>query len=172
MLDTSKWHASSHPSKCLLEYISCYGSHLKPLFLRKADSWLTSDLLRSRWYEAAWAPCASTGSGSMDVAAAGRNAAALHDALRRLEGAPYKAYHDIEGAWACSGFIFILDRAQSDPYAQPSRCRVKARPSGNSQPLDHTSCSPPSCRACQERMHMSGIICSHYAGTPYILGHS
>ena len=49
----------------------------------------------------------------------------LNAALRRLEGKSYPAYHDIEGAWSFPGFIFILDRAQSDPYAAPSRCRVK-----------------------------------------------
>ncbi|CAL5221417.1 g3603 [Coccomyxa viridis] len=49
----------------------------------------------------------------------------LSAALRRLEGKSYGAYHDIEGAWSFPGFTFILDRAQSDPYAAPSRCRVK-----------------------------------------------
>ena len=49
----------------------------------------------------------------------------LGAALRRLEGKSYGAYHDIEGAWSFPSFTFILDRAQSDPYAAPSRCRVK-----------------------------------------------
>ena len=48
----------------------------------------------------------------------------LDAALRRLEGKSYKAYHDVEGAWACPGYTFVLDRAQSDPFAAPSRCRV------------------------------------------------
>ncbi len=49
----------------------------------------------------------------------------LSTALRRLEGSSYGAYHGIEGAWSFHSFTFILDRAQSDPYAAPSRCRVK-----------------------------------------------
>ncbi|CAK0781040.1 hypothetical protein CVIRNUC_005266 [Coccomyxa viridis] len=48
----------------------------------------------------------------------------LSSALQRLEGRPYPAYHDMEGAWSFPGFTFILDRAQSDPFAQPSRCRI------------------------------------------------
>ena len=51
-------------------------------------------------------------------------AADLDAALRRLDGQGYKAYHDVEGAWACPGYTFVLDRAQSDPFAPPSRCRV------------------------------------------------
>ena len=51
----------------------------------------------------------------------------LERALRDREGRPYPAYHDVEGAWAFSEFLFILDRAQSDPYAAPSRCRVQVR---------------------------------------------
>jgi hypothetical protein len=51
----------------------------------------------------------------------------LEAALRRLDGAGYKGYHDVEGAWGFPGFTFILHRAQSDPFAQPSRCRVLVR---------------------------------------------
>ena len=63
-----------------------------------------------------------------DSSAAARskgNDALLHATLQRLEGKSYPAYHDIEGAWSFPSFTFILDRAQSDPYAAPSRCRVK-----------------------------------------------
>ena len=52
----------------------------------------------------------------------------LNASLRQLEGKSYGAYHDIEGAWAFPNFTFILDRAQSDPFAAPSRCRVKECP--------------------------------------------
>ncbi|KOS15382.1 hypothetical protein Malapachy_2301 [Malassezia pachydermatis] len=38
---------------------------------------------------------------------------------------PYPAYHDIEGSWAFSGFTFFLDHAQADPYALPSKARVR-----------------------------------------------
>ena len=60
----------------------------------------------------------------------------LNTALRRLEGKSYAAFHDIEGAWSFTAFTFILDRAQSDPYAAPSRCRVKVRlPMPNTFPV-------------------------------------
>ena len=51
----------------------------------------------------------------------------LQNALQRLEGKSYMAYHDVEGAWAFQNFTFILDRAQSDPFAAASRCRVLVR---------------------------------------------
>ena len=59
----------------------------------------------------------------------------LHSALQRLEGQSYKAYHDVEGAWTFQGFTFILDRAQSDPFAQPSRCRILVRSYGGNTML-------------------------------------
>ena len=52
----------------------------------------------------------------------------LNASLRRLEGQSYPAYHGIEGSWTFPDFTFVLDRAQSDPFAQPSRCRVMVRP--------------------------------------------
>lgn len=47
--------------------------------------------------------------------------------LACVAGQSYPRYHDIEGSWHFEGFTFILDRAQSDPFAQPSRCRVQVR---------------------------------------------
>jgi len=41
--------------------------------------------------------------------------------------APYPAYHDVEGSWKFPGFIFVLDRAQSDPFATPSKARVQVQ---------------------------------------------
>ncbi|CAL8468571.1 g8111 [Coccomyxa elongata] len=60
----------------------------------------------------------------------------LRDSLRRLEGQSYPRYHDIEGSWQFEGFTFILDRAQSDPFAQPSRCRVQVSPQAALFPRD------------------------------------
>lgn len=45
--------------------------------------------------------------------------------LRALENKPYPAYHSLEGAWAFPTFTFYLDQAQSDPYASPSKVRVR-----------------------------------------------
>ncbi|EIE22453.1 hypothetical protein COCSUDRAFT_16516, partial [Coccomyxa subellipsoidea C-169] len=49
----------------------------------------------------------------------------------------YPKYHDVEGSWQFQGgFSFMLDRAQSDPFAQPSRCRVQVSPEAARFPRD------------------------------------
>ena len=53
----------------------------------------------------------------------------LVDLLRRLDGKSYPAYHDIESStrgWANDGdgYTLYVARAQSDPFARPTRCRV------------------------------------------------
>ena len=54
----------------------------------------------------------------------------LQNKLRRLDGKPYGAYHDLDTdanhGWVNSkhGFSFFCERAQSDPFAPPTRCRV------------------------------------------------
>ncbi|HIE26669.1 TPA: ATPase [Candidatus Poribacteria bacterium] len=45
--------------------------------------------------------------------------------LNRIDGRGYKAYRDIEGEYDFSGFTLYIDHAQSDPYAPPSRMRVR-----------------------------------------------
>ena len=65
---------------------------------------------------------ATNGAGQRDVQGSAQD---LERALRGSEGRPYGAYHDMEGAWAFPEFLLTLDRAQSDPYAAPSRCRVQ-----------------------------------------------
>ena len=54
---------------------------------------------------------------------------ALVELLRRLEGKQYPAYHDIESStkgWVndTEGYCLYIARAQSDPFAKPTRCRV------------------------------------------------
>ena len=53
----------------------------------------------------------------------------LVDLLRRLDGKQYPAYHDIESStrgWVnnIEGYTLYIGRAQGDPYAKPTRCRV------------------------------------------------
>eukprot|EP00536_Pseudo-nitzschia_multiseries_P016579 jgi/Psemu1/321049/estExt_fgenesh1_pm.C_11550001 len=65
----------------------------------------------------------------------------VRNLLRRLDGKPYPAYHDLDtdlgldlnlhnagGGWVHSkqGLVFALfcERAQSDPFAPPTRCRI------------------------------------------------
>jgi predicted ABC-class ATPase len=45
--------------------------------------------------------------------------------LQRIDGRGYKAYRDLEGAWDFDGFVLLLDHAQGDPFAAPSRVRVR-----------------------------------------------
>ncbi|KAL7546429.1 hypothetical protein ACHAWF_009767 [Thalassiosira exigua] len=54
---------------------------------------------------------------------------ALVNLLRKLDGKQYPAYHDIESStkgWFndMEGYSLFIGRAQSDPYAKPTRCRV------------------------------------------------
>jgi predicted ABC-class ATPase len=49
----------------------------------------------------------------------------LGTCLERIDGRGYKAYRDIEGVWAFSDFDLHIDRVQSDPFASPSKMRVR-----------------------------------------------
>lgn len=49
----------------------------------------------------------------------------LKKILGRIDGRGYKAYKDLQGQYNLNGFIFFLDHVQGDPYAPPSRCRVR-----------------------------------------------
>lgn len=53
------------------------------------------------------------------------DAAALAALLQSIDGRGYKAYREIEGAWACNGLLLLVDHVQSDPYASASRVRVQ-----------------------------------------------
>ncbi|MBP0017288.1 MAG: ABC-ATPase domain-containing protein [Cyanobacteria bacterium SBLK] len=50
---------------------------------------------------------------------------ALKSTLLKLDGASYKAYKDIKGKYNFSDFTLIIDRVQGDPFAAPSKLRVK-----------------------------------------------
>ena len=62
------------------------------------------------------------------------DAARLAETLERLDGRGYKAYRDIEGAWSFAEFTLFVDRVQSDPFAAPSKMRVRVP--------DHVSALP------------------------------
>ncbi len=49
----------------------------------------------------------------------------LRSALLRLDGASYKAYKDIKGNYQFPDFTLIIDYIQGDPFASPSKFRVK-----------------------------------------------
>ncbi len=49
----------------------------------------------------------------------------LRSTLLDLDGRGYKAYLDIKGSYQFSDFILIVDHVQGDPFASPSKLRVK-----------------------------------------------
>lgn len=49
----------------------------------------------------------------------------LRSALLRLDGASYKAYKDLKGNYEFPDFTLIIDYVQGDPFAAPSKFRVK-----------------------------------------------
>ena len=53
------------------------------------------------------------------------DARGLHDALCERDGRPYPAYKDVEGTWLLPNFAFVLEHAQADPFAAPSKVSVR-----------------------------------------------
>jgi predicted ABC-class ATPase len=49
----------------------------------------------------------------------------LSSELKRLDRRGYKAYKDIAGRWDFSNFQLHIDHVQGDPFASPSRLRVR-----------------------------------------------
>ena len=51
----------------------------------------------------------------------------LRDVLRRIDGRGYKAYRDVEGRYEERSLVLFVDHVQADPFAAPSRVRVRVR---------------------------------------------
>ena len=49
----------------------------------------------------------------------------LRNILARIDGRGYKAYKDLQGAYAYPGFTLFIDHVQGDPFASPSKIRVR-----------------------------------------------
>lgn len=49
----------------------------------------------------------------------------LRTLLTRIDGRGYKAYKDLRGAYDCDAFICFVDHVQGDPFAAPSRVRIR-----------------------------------------------
>ncbi len=49
----------------------------------------------------------------------------LRRQLNRIDGKGYKAYKDIRGSYIFDGYTLIIDHVQGDPFAVPSRVRVR-----------------------------------------------
>ena len=56
------------------------------------------------------------------------NKESLQRHLRQLDNRGYKAYKDIEGNYDFSEFTLIIDYVQGDPFASPSKFRVRVPP--------------------------------------------
>ena len=54
-----------------------------------------------------------------------RKAEDFRNILKRIDGRGYKAYNDIEGIYAFENFTLFVDHVQGDPFATPSRARVR-----------------------------------------------
>jgi len=54
-----------------------------------------------------------------------RGAEELERVLSRIDGSGYKAYRDIRGRWLIHPFVLFIDHVQGDPYASPSRARLR-----------------------------------------------
>ena len=54
-----------------------------------------------------------------------RSADDLSRILHRIDGRGYKAYRDIRGSFDLGELTLILDHVQGDPYATPSKLRVR-----------------------------------------------
>lgn len=55
------------------------------------------------------------------------SAVELQDLLRRIDGQGYKAYRDLRGRYQLDGFALAIDHVQADPFAPPSRLRLRLR---------------------------------------------
>lgn len=54
-----------------------------------------------------------------------RTRATLDSDCRRLEGRGYPGYKDLRGAYDFEGFTLFIDHVQGDPFAAPSKIRVR-----------------------------------------------
>ena len=55
----------------------------------------------------------------------GRRPEDLESTLRRIDGRGYKAYKDIRGTYDFPRFTLFIDYVQGDPFASPSRVRIR-----------------------------------------------
>ncbi|VVS94930.1 ABC-ATPase domain-containing protein [Desulfoluna spongiiphila] len=54
-----------------------------------------------------------------------KDAQTLRETLRRIDGRGYKAYKELQGTYVFEAFTLFIDHVQGDPFAQPSRLRVR-----------------------------------------------
>ncbi len=60
----------------------------------------------------------------------------LEEILERIDGKGYAAYRDIKGEYECKGYTLCIDHAQVDPFAPPSKVRIKVAEAVHQIPKD------------------------------------
>lgn len=60
----------------------------------------------------------------------------LEEILERIDGKGYAAYRDIKGEYECKGYTLCIDHAQVDPFAPPSKVRVRVKEAMHQIPKD------------------------------------
>ena len=73
---------------------------------------------------------------------------ALKSSLQRIHGKGYKAYKDIKGQYDFARYQLILDHIQGDPFAAPSRARVRVTRSASGFAPDVTKNESRQVAAC------------------------
>lgn len=71
-----------------------------------------------------------------------KDQAVLRSTLRKIDGAGYKAYLDIKGAYDFGDFQMWVEHVQGDPFAHPSRFRARVPREQNRIPMEICT-SPP-----------------------------
>ncbi|MGD9141044.1 MAG: ABC-ATPase domain-containing protein [bacterium] len=66
----------------------------------------------------------------------------LERTLRRIDGRGYKAYKDIQGDYDFGRFNLHIDHVQGDPFASPTRARLRVATEDAGFPLDVYSSKP------------------------------
>ena len=60
----------------------------------------------------------------------------LERTLRRIDGRGYRAYKDIQGTYEFPGFTLFIDYVQGDPFASPTRARLRVATEDAGFPID------------------------------------
>lgn len=71
-----------------------------------------------------------------------RDRAALEERLSGIDGSGYRSYRELKGAWDLGAFTLMVDHAQGDPFAAPSRVRALLTPSQSELPAEFCAPAP------------------------------
>ncbi len=80
------------------------------------------------------------------------NSENLKNKLLKINNKGYKAYKEIEGEYKFSNFYLYIDQAQSDPFAPPSKIRIKVNQEVSSLPY-HLFSNPIRKIALEDYLH-------------------